>query len=378
MSARCPICDTVGAETVFKPGFRLPLARYGLGKDLSAAKNCARYEIDIHRCARCDHYFNAAFVGQTVDYTSDNIAESRTFSPRYKNFLTGQVAEIMKIAGDDLKCILEVGSGQGDFLAMFPNSARRIGFEPGPEGDVSIDLYPDVEVRRTYFVADDVLKEDLAPDLIVMRQVLEHVSDPLVFLKAYRTLLSRAESGNGLLYIEVPSTNATIEKGRFSDFYYDHVGFFTLNSMSEALRSVGFFIERLELAFGGEIISCFARPAEAVLRQSRFSSRQAYWADLFARLKESGEKVVFWGSAGTGTMFLNMVGIDQTEFPFVVDSDPRKVGKFIPGTGQEVVPPEFIADYRPDVVVILSQLHSKEIAGTVSEILDYEPAVYTL
>ena len=45
---------------------------------------------------------------------------------------------------------------------------------------------------------------------------------------------------------------------------------------------------------------------------------------------------------------------------------------------QEVVPPEFIAEYRPDVVVILSQLHSKEIAGTVSEILDYEPTVYTL
>ena len=148
--------------------------------------------------------------------------------------------------------------------------------------------------------------------------------------------------------------------------------------MSEALRSVGFFIERLELVFGGEIISCFARPAEAMLRQNRFSSHHAYWADLFVGLKESGKKVVFWGSAGTGTMFLNMVGIDQTEFPFVVDSDPRKVGKFIPGTGQEVVPPEFIVDYRPDVVVILSQLHSKEIAKTVSEILDYEPAIYTL
>ena len=378
MTACCPICATEGAETVFKPGFRLPLARYGLGLDLSSAKDCTRYEIDIHRCARCDHYFNAAFVGQTVDYTSDNIAESRTFSPRYKDFLTGQVDEIMKSVGDDLDCVLEVGSGQGDFLAMFPDSARRIGFEPGPEGDVSIGLYPDVEVRRTYFVADDVLKEDLAPDLIIMRQVLEHVPDPMVFLKAYHALLSRTEGGNGLLYVEVPSTNATIEKGRFSDFYYDHVGFFTLNSMSEALRSVGFFIERLELAFDGEIISCFARPAETVLRQSRFSDRQAYWQDLFSGLEGSGKKVVFWGSAGTGTMFLNMVGIDRDEFPFVVDSDPRKVGKFIPGTGQEVVPPEFIADYRPDVVVILSQLHSKEIAGTVSEILDYEPTVYTL
>ena len=42
---------------------------------------------------------------------------------------------------------------------MFPDKARRIGFEPGPEGDVSIDLYPDVEVRRTYFVAADVLEE---------------------------------------------------------------------------------------------------------------------------------------------------------------------------------------------------------------------------
>ena len=49
-------------------------------------------------------------------------------------------------------------------------------------------------------------------------------------------------------------------------------------------------------------------------------------------------------------MFLNTV-TDGAEIEFVVDLTPRKQGMYVPGTGQLVVSPEQIREFRPDVVL---------------------------
>jgi hypothetical protein len=43
-----------------------------------------------------------------------------------------------------------------------------------------------------------------------------------------------------------------------------------------------------------------------------------------------------WGGTGKSAAFLNMFGLDAERFPTVVDSDPNKVGKYVPGTGQMI------------------------------------------
>jgi hypothetical protein len=45
----------------------------------------------------------------------------------------------------------------------------------------------------------------------------------------------------------------------------------------------------------------------------------------------------------------------------VVDINPRKHGMYVPGSGQQIVPPEFLKEYRPDAVIVMNSIYRNEI-----------------
>ena len=71
----------------------------------------------------------------------------------------------------------------------------------------------------------------------------------------------------------------------------------------------------------------------------------------------------------------------RDEIEHVVDINPYRVGKFLPGTGQRIVAPAFLREYRPDNVVIMNPIYLREVEhelarqrceASVYTILDYE------
>ena len=57
---------------------------------------------------------------------------------------------------------------------------------------------------------------------------------------------------------------------------------------------------------------------------------------------------------------------------YVVDVNPHKCGLYIPGTGQEVVSPEFLRQYRPDALLLTNPNYRDEISRQVAA-LDIAP-----
>jgi len=57
---------------------------------------------------------------------------------------------------------------------------------------------------------------------------------------------------------------------------------------------------------------------------------------LVAALHATRRPVAIWGGTGKSAAFMNRYAVDAARFPIVVDSDPAKVGTFVPGTGQEI------------------------------------------
>ena len=52
----------------------------------------------------------------------------------------------------------------------------------------------------------------------------------------------------------------------------------------------------------------------------------------------------------------------------VVDINPHKQGKFLAGTGQQIVAPEQLRDAPPDVVLLMNPIYRDEVAAQLSDL----------
>jgi len=77
---------------------------------------------------------------------------------------------------------------------------------------------------------------------------------------------------------------------------------------------------------------------------------QRFIADLISE----GKTIVGFGAAAKGCVFLNTCNIDYTVMPYIIDDTPFKQGKFIPGTGIQVVSRDILKEAKIDYILILA------------------------
>jgi hypothetical protein len=58
---------------------------------------------------------------------------------------------------------------------------------------------------------------------------------------------------------------------------------------------------------------------------------------------------------------LNIVDPAGSVISYVVDINPRKTGRFVPGAGQRIIEPNELRELLPDVVVLMNELYREEI-----------------
>jgi len=91
---------------------------------------------------------------------------------------------------------------------------------------------------------------------------------------------------------------------------------------------------------------------------------------------EQGSQVVLWGSGSKGVSFLTIMKA-TANIDYVVDINPCRQGHFMSGTGQEIVSPEFLVEYRPDVVIVMNAIYIEEIGRKIQE-LNLSPEIISL
>jgi hypothetical protein len=96
-----------------------------------------------------------------------------------------------------------------------------------------------------------------------------------------------------------------------------------------------------------------------------------FWRRKLQDLREQGRTAVVWGAGSKGVTFLNAVeGAGLVRY--VVDLNPRKQGRFVAGSGQQIVPPGFLKEHRPDVIILMNPVYEKEVRELVGS-LDLRP-----
>lgn len=344
----CPVCESPRLSS-FLQRSQVPVHQNLVVTDPQAARTVTRGELDLVVCEDCGFVFNRAFDLSRLAYGED-YDNTQSCSAYFDAYLDGLVKDLVERQGVRDCTIVEVGCGKGQFLRKLVNypgaNNRGFGFDPSYVGPDS-DLEGRLVFRRCYY--DDQCT-DVAADVVVCRHVIEHVPEPLVLLRSVRAALASAPKAR--VFFETPCVEWILRHQVVWDFFYEHCSLFTAVSLSLAFERTGFAVERVEPIFGGQYLWLEARVASAAakapgnietarLAQSYAANESALtqkWLARLLALKTEG-KVALWGAGAKGATFANLVDPACELIDCVVDLNPNKQGRYIPGTGHPIVAP---------------------------------------
>lgn len=371
---RCPVCaDTHSvalAQAAAVPACNLawPTRDAALRAPLGA--------LDVRFCVTCGMGFNAAF-DQRLVANSDGRDVALPVSPRAQAYTSSLLARLHTRYALRNREVVDLGCGPGEFLAALceRGANRGLGFDRRVNRHSQFAL----SAGAVHLVADDYSPKygALPADLVYSRRLLERTATPSVALAMVARGMAARPSSH--LFLEVSNLLTTLRKGSVWDFNYERAGYFTPHAMAHLLRESGFVTRRLYATFGGQFLCAEAYPmrrrlgwllpehplteqvaALAAGFHTRLRNRLAYWNDRLERWTATGRRVVVWGGGTKGQTFLALVSAARA-LEYVVDVDPHLAGLYLGGTGQQIVAPSFLVDYRPDVVIAMNPLYRREI-----------------
>lgn len=294
--------------------------------------------------------------------------------------------------------VVEVASNDGYLLQYFIEKGIKVqGIEPAENvAAVAIDKgVPTIMRFLGEETARELVNEGLRADLLLGNNVLAHVPDINDFVTGLNVLLAP----EGVLTMEFPHLLNLLEKNQFDTIYQEHYCYLSLHAISQVFEAHGLTIFDIEeLPTHGGSVRIFARHtsdeskpvlpsvnemhereiSEGLTRLETYASYGEKVAEtkralleFLIKARREGKRVAGYGAPGKGNTLLNYCGIRQDFLDFVVDRNPFKHGKFLPGTHIPIFPPEKIDDEQPDYVLILPWNLKDEITTQLAHIRNW-------
>jgi SAM-dependent methyltransferase len=381
----CRLCSAPLARTFVDLGSS-PLANSYL-EPSQLAEGEMFYPLHVRVCERCllvqlPEFASPAEIFGDYAYFSSYSESWVEHARRYVEL----VAERFRL--DESTQVVEVASNDGYLLQFFQaRGVPALGVEPA--GNVAAAAQergiPTVVDFFGERLAERLLHEGRAADLIVGNNVLAHVPDVHDFVEGVHRLLKR----DGVVTMEFPHVLRLIEERQFDTIYHEHFSYFSLGSVERLFAAHGLTILDVdELSTHGGSLRIYAahedgpHRTEARVIALREKERRAGLGELSTYLefndaaraakrdllafllgaKGAGKTVVAYGAAAKGVTLLNFCGIASDFIDYVVDRSPHKQGRFLPGVRLPIHAPERVSETRPDVLLILPWNLADEIA----------------
>lgn len=377
---RCPACKRT-TMNIFYEAHRAPVHSVMLFPTREEAVHFPQGEIALGFCEACGFVSNLAFDASLQHY-STRCEETQGFSATFNAFhrkLAERMIERYNLHG---KSIIEIGCGKGEFLSMLCEIGNNhgVGFDPAYVPDRNVSSAKD---RMTF--VQDLYGERYGhyqADFVCCKMTLEHIPDVADFMTTVRR--SIGDRKDTTIFFQIPEVRRVLSDHGFWDIYYEHCSYFSKGSLGRLFRSTGFDVVDLATEYDDQYLMIEARPATGVPTQplpqeddlaalkedvASFAAQVPKtlegWKQRLVQHKAAGKKAVLWGGGSKGVAFLTTLGI-QDEVQYAVDINPYKKGTFMAGTGQEIVMPEFLASYRPDLVIVMNPIYMDEIRAEMT------------
>jgi C-methyltransferase C-terminal domain/Putative zinc binding domain/Methyltransferase domain len=376
----CRACGETAVDPVLSLG-ELPLVNELVDRD---ADKVDRFPLDVVRCTRC----TLVQITETVpperlfrtysyfsSFSDTYVAHMRALADwAVADLGLGPKSLVVEAASND-GCLLRELRGRG-IAVLGIEPARNVAEAARAAGIETLSEFLDVELARS------IVAERGNASLVVANNVLAHVPDANGFVAALALLAGSA----GHVVIEVPYLRDLVDAVEFDTIYHEHLSYFSLTSLQLLLARHGLVVRRVEriqvhggslrihaAAFGDaedSVAELLAEEAAWGVDDSRRFARfatdvEALRRDVYALVTGvvgSGATVAAYGAAAKGVVLANACGLDASLIRFVVDRNPHKQGRLLPGVGIPVRAPEALLAERPDYCVLFAWNLADEIA----------------
>ena len=237
-----------------------------------------------------------------------------------------------------------------------------------------------LEIVERFFgvaLAQELVAAGRRVDLVAANNVLAHVPDINDFVRGFALLLK----DDGVATFEFPHLLQLLRENQFDTVYHEHYSYLSLGTVARVFEACGLAVFDVEeLATHGGSLRVFAQRSEggrrarsdAVARvlddeaaaglataagyggfQARIDKLKDDFVAFLIEARRDGRIVAAYGAAAKGNTLMNYAGVRPDHIAFVVDRNPAKQGRFMPGSRIPIVGEERLREARPDDVVLL-------------------------
>ena len=337
------------------------------------------FPLKVYVCTNC-WLVQAESYSRASELFNDEYAYFSSFSSAWLQHSKKYVGDMIAMLSLGLNSqVVEIAANDGYLLQYVKQSGISCyGVEP-TSSTANAARQKGLDIIEKFFsseLATQLLDEHGSADLMVANNVLAHVPDLADFVVGFKILLAE----RGVATFEFPHLLNLITQDQFDTIYHEHFSYLSITTVCKIFELNGLHIFDVEdISTHGGSLRVFAQRNDIKFRaqkptvtqmldleeKSGIRSREFYAGfqeradrakDAFLHFliekKSQGKKVIGYGAAAKGNTFLNYAGIKPDLIKVVVDRNPAKQGKYLPGSRIPVVSEGVIKNIRPDYIVI--------------------------
>ena len=361
------------------------------------------YPLRLLVCTEC-------WLVQTEDYTKrealfdESYAYFSAFSSSWLEHSHRYVVDMRSRFGlGPESCVVEVAANDG-YLLQYVKAAGIpcYGIEP-TASTAAAARAKGIEMIERFFsvnLAKELAASSRKADLITANNVLAHVPDINDFVSGFVHLLKPS----GVATFEFPHLLRMVQGCQFDTAYHEHYSYLSLLAVQRIFAANGLTVIDVEqLPTHGGSLRVFASlsnadqtPHASALGAARI--QQVLEDELAAgmlkvdfytnfqcqalRIKRElirfllncqsrGVRVGAYGAAAKGNTLLNFAGLRSDLLPYVVDKNPAKQGKFLPGSRIPILGETYLRTHQPDHILILPWNLREEIVAQLNYVREW-------
>jgi 2-polyprenyl-3-methyl-5-hydroxy-6-metoxy-1,4-benzoquinol methylase len=320
---------------------------------------------------------------------------SSTWLTHAKSYVHAMVARL-QLRSDSL--VVEVAANDG-YLLQYVNAAGIpcYGIEPTASTAKAAQARG-IQIEQRFFgvaLAEELAHKGRCADLMVANNVLAHVPDINDFVGGFARLLKPHGVAtfefrtccnwcvNASLTRSIMSISPTLSLSSVQTiFSANGLHVFDVEQHPTHGGSLRVFAQRQDTglrSLSEGVSALLDEERKAGMREVDFYKDFQPQANRIKRelltfllsCAEQGKTVAGYGAAAKGNTLLNFSGVRADLFPYVVDKNPAKQGRFLPGSRIPILKPDYLIQQKPDYVLILPWNLKNEVVDELCSVGDW-------